>query len=384
MRWRPTISLGTWSGVQIRLDLIMVALIGLLFFSSLNDASVQGAPAGEVWSAVAHLALLIAMLLCMFAHELGHAFVCKLRGHQPTMILLSFVGLTFFKATKAKPSDELWIALAGPMVNLGIGVATAAFIGVALTDPAAPPFLSQASMATFSGFMAWLSVLNFAMGIGNLMPGWPVDGARAVRGWLARKYGYAAGTVRAVAISHGFWLIMAGLAVIVMTLAPVILWASGKTPTRNPAPMIVMYDIVFLMLAALGIAYGWAEKRRVARLGAEKAAEVVGPPPEFMPGGQASQNEGGEHAKVVDTSATVDGKAAGANMADKKADEKPAEPGKVDELKEKAKEAVTTGKTLWKVAKASGKGAGWFARQGVKVLGAMLSTKKDPPKEPPK
>lgn len=373
MRWRPTISLGTWSGVQIRLDLIMVALIGILFFLSLSDASASGAPAGEVWSAVAHLALLVALLLCMFAHELGHAFMCKLRGHQPTMILLSFIGLTFFKASKAKPSDEFWIALAGPMVNLGIGAATAPFIWVALTEPAAPTLLSQASMATFAGFLAWLSILNFAMGLGNLMPGWPLDGARAMRGWMARSYGYAAGTVRAVAISHGFWLIMAGLAVIVMTIAPLIKWASGNMPTRSPAPMIVMYDIVILLMATLGIAYGWSEKRRVARLGAERAAQVVGPPPEFMPRTAPEQ----EKSTVIDTNATVDGKPAGEAMSDKK----PAGPDKVDEIKDKAKEAITTGKTLWKVAKASGKGAGWFARQSVKVLGAMLSARKD---EPPK
>ena len=103
MRWRPTIYLGRWAGVEIRLDLILVILIGLLFFSSLNDAQARNAPAGEVWTAIAHLVLLLVMVACMFLHEVGHAFVCKLRGHEPRMILLSFVGLTFFKAGKVKP-----------------------------------------------------------------------------------------------------------------------------------------------------------------------------------------------------------------------------------------------------------------------------------------
>ena len=106
MRWRPTIYLGRWAGVELRLDLILVILVALLFFTSLNNASVRNAPAGEIWSAVAHLVLLLALVFCMFLHEVGHAFMCKLRGHEPRMILLSFVGLTFFKAGKVKPRDE--------------------------------------------------------------------------------------------------------------------------------------------------------------------------------------------------------------------------------------------------------------------------------------
>src|SRR5690606_11081455 len=215
MRWRPTIYLGRWAGVEIRLDIILVVLIGLLFFSSLNDASVSNIP-GDIRTAVAHLVLLCAMVFCMFLHEVGHALMCKLRGDEPRMILLSFVGVIFFKSTRVKPGDEFWIAIAGPLVNLLIAVTTLPFFIIQLTDRTAPPLLSQASMASLVGFMSWLSILNFLIALGNLTPGWPADGARAVRGWLAKKYGYGAGTVRAVAISHGFRLVLAGISVILM------------------------------------------------------------------------------------------------------------------------------------------------------------------------
>lgn len=372
MRWRPTIYLGRWAGVELRLDLILVVLIGLLFFTSLNNATVRDAPPREIWSAVAHLVLLIALVLCMFLHEVGHALMCKLRGHEPRMILLSFVGLTFFKSGKVKPRDEFWIALAGPMVNLLIAAATAPFVIAHIVDRAAPPLLTQAAMASLVGFMSWLSILNFLIALGNLTPGWPADGARAVRGWLAKKYGYGAGTVRAVAISHGFWLVLSGISVILMTISPLIKALQGPSPTRSQTSMIITYNVVFLVMAVLGLYYGHAEKRRVARLGAEKAAQVVGPPPEFMPKPHREAEPEGE--QIIDTEAKVEGK------EQEQATGKPSEPSKVDEIKDKAKETIEAGKLAYKVAKATGKGGGWFAKKGFKLIGAMFASD-DKPKD---
>ncbi|MBX3459419.1 MAG: hypothetical protein KF696_05530 [Planctomycetes bacterium] len=364
MRWRPTLYLGTWSGVEVRLDLIVVALIGLLFLNSINNADVSNTP---IWSAIAHLMLLLVMLFCMFGHELGHALMCKLRGHQPSMILLSFVGLTFFKTVKAKPRDEFWIAIAGPMVNLGIAVATAPFIFLALADPHTTRLFSQQGMATFLGFMAWISMLNFGVAFLNMLPGWPADGARAIRGFMARKWGYGAATVRAVSISHGFWLIMAGLAVILMTIAPMVKWFVGNNPSQSPASLVVMYNILFLVFAVMGLYYGHAEKRRVARLGAEQAEQVVGPPPEFMPGKRKEE-------KIIDAEVVTDDKKQEPG-AQATGPEPPKEPGKIDELKDKASAGVAAGKALWTVAKVSGKGVGWFAKQGTRMIGGMLADK---------
>jgi Zn-dependent protease len=353
VRWRPAIPLGTWSGVEIRLDVLVVMLIAVLFFGSLNTVGVAGTPASTIWAAVAHLVLLVAMLFCMFLHELGHALACKMRGHKPRMILLSFVGLTFFEAKNAKPADEFWIAVSGPAVNAGIALATAPFIFVALADADAPPLLSIDAIATVSGFLAWVSMLNFAVAALNLMPGWPADGARALRGHLARKYGYGAGTVRAVAISHGFWLILAGVAVLLMTIAPLIKAVTGTAPAHRSLDMIVLYQAVLLAFAAVGILYGMAEKRRVARLGAERAAAVVGPPPEFMPGRRTEARS--ERSRSDEET----GEARDRNGAEKDSDS--------ERLKAAAKGALAAGKGLWWAAKTGGKGLGWMARRTAKV-----------------
>lgn len=350
MGFRPTIPLGRIAGVEIRLDGLVVLLIGVLFLNSLNDASARN---GDLWAAVAHLVLLVAMMVCMLFHELGHALMARVRGHKPTLILLSFVGLTFFEATKARARDEFWIALAGPLVNIAIGVLLSPFIGVALADPSGPPLFTLSGMATWKGFLAWMSMLNFLVAALNLTPGWPTDGARAVRAWLARKNGYGVGTRRAVALSHGLWLTLAGLSVIVLTILPRVQALTHANPTRSPASLLAMYQVVALLLAATGIYYGWAENRRVRRLGDERAAQDVGPPPEFRPGRQPATS-GVVNAEVIEGG-------------------REPVPQEGEKLTDKAGAAIATGKTMWRAARATGKGTGWLARQGAKAIGALLA-----------
>ena len=58
--------------------------------------------------------------------------------------------------------------------------------------------------------------------------------------------------MRAVAISHGFWLIVAGVSVVVLTLAPMIKSWSGTRPSHSPASMIVMYNQQLNVFAMMG------------------------------------------------------------------------------------------------------------------------------------
>ncbi len=326
---------------------MMLVLIGLLFFQSLSNAQ----NSTSTGSAFAHLGLLVIMLFCMFLHELGHAFMAKLRGHKPTMIFLSFVGLTFFETTDAKPSDEFWIAIAGPAVNLLVAITTVTFLGIALFDAphSAPPLLSQQGMSySFSNFMAWVCMLNLAVAGINLMPGWPADGARALRSWLSKKWGYKAATVRAVAISNGFWLVMAGLSIILIAGSDAFEYFSDKDATRSRFQVIMMYQFIFLVLAAMGIYYGWMEKRRVAFAG-DSAEDEVGPPEAFKPGRKQDTEEEDEPDSD--------------------------EPSKVDKAKNDAKDVLDAGKLLYKAGKASGKSVGWMAKQGAKLAGEALKAK---------
>ncbi len=349
MSFRPTIYLGRWFGVEIRLDWYVVVFIGIMFLFSLDEA--QRSRVGT-WAAVAHLVLLCVLLFCIFLHEAGHATMAKLRGHRPRLIMLSFVGFTFFEARKARPIDETLIALAGPATNALLGLVLSPFVVVALADRGAAPLLSQASLATWKGFLATLSLLNFVVAIGNLMPLWPMDGARAVRGFFASRMGFVAGTERAVSVSHGLWLINAGVSVALLTLRS---WLVPKEdPASSPFSMLLMYQFVVLLLAGMGIYYGWVEVRRVRALGAA-AGDVAGPPPEFEPKRPAKPS-------MIDAEVVSGGRPEA---------EKPQGPT----LGEKVNAAKNAATALWTVAKLTGKGAGWFAKQGIKAAGEMMKDK---------
>jgi len=358
MHFRPTIYLGRWFGVEIRLDWYVVVLIGLLFLFGLEDASRSKA---STWSAVSFVVLLCALQFCIFLHEVGHAAMARMRGHLPTMIMLSFVGLTFFKTRNAKPIDETLIALAGPATNAILGVITLPFVIVVLASRGSPQLMSQASVATWQGFLAALSVLNFVVALGNLMPLWPMDGARAMRGFFANRRGFVEGTRRAVNVSHGLWLILAGLAVAMLALRSWIIKLTGNEfdPVSSTLSMLIMYQLAVLFLAVLGIYYGWAEVRRVSRQG-EAAKEVVGPPPEFMPASAMREKPSTIDAEVV--------------SGGRETTEKP--PGPT--LGEKVQAAKVAATTLWSVAKLTGKGAGWFAKTGIKMAGEALKDKDKP------
>jgi hypothetical protein len=49
----------------------------------------------------------------------------------------------------------------------------------------------------------------------------------------------------------------------------------------------------------------------------------------------------------------------------------------MEDLKTKAKDTINAGKAMWTVAKASGKGAGWFAKKSTRVISALLASEKE-------
>jgi Zn-dependent protease len=132
--------------------------------------------------------LAVAAALLFFAsvvlHELGHAVAARSCGIQVTGIdLWFFGGMAKMSRDSRTPLEELWVAIAGPLVTVAI-VAACVGLGVALAGDAfvdAALLAPRASESAATVLLAFLASINVALLIFNLIPAFPLDGGRIAR-----------------------------------------------------------------------------------------------------------------------------------------------------------------------------------------------------------
>jgi len=177
----------------------------LLIVWVLLDASSKGGLA----SGIAACGFLLAVFGCVYLHELGHAFAAKRYGIRTLDItILPIGGLARLERIPEIASQELWISLAGPAVNVVIAVA----LGIGL-------FL-RGELAHLRGldvfrqnFLEQLIVINLILAIFNMFPALPMDGGRVLRSLLQLRMKRLRATEIAARVSRylAFFLIVVGL-----------------------------------------------------------------------------------------------------------------------------------------------------------------------------
>jgi Zn-dependent protease len=129
----------------------------------------------ELWS----LAVVAAVLsvISLYAHELAHALLARRYGIPVRTISLFLLGgMAHLTRESPSPRAELLIAVAGPASSILIGL-VAALAGWGLGGIAPPVAI----------LCVWLATMNIPLGIFNLVPAYPLDGGRVLRGvlWFA-------------------------------------------------------------------------------------------------------------------------------------------------------------------------------------------------------
>ena len=164
------IRLGRFVGVDVVADLsafLLALLFGGAVFVNLNqlfpDASAE---VSGLSAAIAG----VAIMFCVFIHEASHVLVALWKGLSVRSIRLYMFGGYSVIDGVPSPTTEFLVAGAGPVASLLLGGMFMAGSHLVGTD-------------MLIGETLWaLGLANLALGVANLLPGFPLDGARIVRG----------------------------------------------------------------------------------------------------------------------------------------------------------------------------------------------------------
>ena len=158
--------------------------------------------------AVAALLLFLSVLL----HELGHSYVA-LRYRIPIgqITLFLFGGVAHMRKEPPSPLAEFLIAIAGPVVSFAIG---AFCFGLAV---AVESLFFPAGGHGFVVLGGLLGFNNVVLGLFNLIPGFPLDGGRALRAGLwAWGKNFNRATSQAAFIGLSFGVLLGGLGALLL------------------------------------------------------------------------------------------------------------------------------------------------------------------------
>lgn len=206
-------------GIPVRLHITFFLLVGLVVMTSGDPQT--GEPSAEVL--VAQLALLVALYTIVTLHEFGHAFfVRRYGGEVIDIVLWPLGGMARMRRLPEKPKQEIVIALAGPAVNfvlflllLPIAGPTEVFATIGQFFPTSPDqALDVRTFATVDGAVRILAAVNLMIGVFNLIPAFPMDGGRVLRGLLGLFTSFTNATRMAVTVSRMVAGLMIGFGVL--------------------------------------------------------------------------------------------------------------------------------------------------------------------------
>ena len=130
---------------------------------------------GFYYALTGRIFIFIIYTLSAVVHELGHSLVATSSGYKLNKItLMPFGAVVSGNIDGLKLNDEIKIALAGPFVNLAIGLL---FVASWWIYPESYAFTDVVAEA------------NFSMALVNFLPIFPLDGGRVLSAVLAQNFG---------------------------------------------------------------------------------------------------------------------------------------------------------------------------------------------------
>ncbi len=159
---------------------------------------------GSLASALVTVGLIVALFVFVLLHEFGHSLVAQRLGIEiPDITLLPLGGLARMKTLPEKPADEVKIAIAGPLVNVALAVIF--FVLAYLFGAGLPNYRGVPSGPISVGeILAYFALTNVVLAVFNMIPAFPMDGGRVLRGLLATRMGTVRATDVSAAVGQAF------------------------------------------------------------------------------------------------------------------------------------------------------------------------------------
>lgn len=201
MKW--SWKLGEFRGITVTMHATFLILLAFVVISHWSDGH-------SLAKTLEGVGFILALFSCVVFHEFGHALMAARFGIKTRDItLLPIGGVARLERMPEKPVQELWVALAGPFVN--VLIATVLFGWIRITSSFTP--LEQLGV-TSGSFLERLMMVNVLMIVFNMLPAFPMDGGRVLRALLATRLEYSRATQIAASVGQFMALMFAFMGIL--------------------------------------------------------------------------------------------------------------------------------------------------------------------------
>lgn len=201
--------IGRIRGIDIRLHFTFLLILPVIAVGFARQFAGVQAAARNAGLASEHIrgspyfwgtAIAVGLFVSVLIHELAHALYAQKKGGRVRDITLLMIGgVANLAEPPREPRQEAMMALVGPLTSLGLAV-----LFLLCT-----PLLGATSHYSLQFAVFYLGSLNLVLGLFNLLPAFPMDGGRILRGLLASRMGVVKATQVAATLGKVFAVVFA-------------------------------------------------------------------------------------------------------------------------------------------------------------------------------
>ncbi len=186
--------IGRLFNIPVRLHWTIFLLIPFIAF--------QTAPSGYAYENIFWFTILvIGVFGSVLLHEYGHALTARFLGYSTRDIILSPIGgVARLEKFPKDSKHELWITIAGPLVNIALAIIFAFLLVILYGMGFLPASATVSEIDNPNEVLRIIMITNIALFLFNLIPAFPMDGGRILRASIALIIGREKSTKIAVTI----------------------------------------------------------------------------------------------------------------------------------------------------------------------------------------